>query len=147
MSKPFLGRGLGFPVSLNSQGKLQVAEYEESVRQSILIILGTAKGERVMHPDFGCGIYDLVFEVNTPSTAGRVSQSVQDALLVFEPRIDVINVSVNSGIVARNPQTNEEEIQLASNGDVMLIGIDYRVRATNNVFNLVYPFYLERSPG
>ncbi len=147
MSKPFLGRGLGFPVSLNSQGKLQVAEYEESVRQSILIILGTAKGERIMRPDFGCGIYDLVFEVNTPSTAGRVSQSVQDALLVFEPRIDVINVSVNSGIVARNPQTNEEEIQLASNGDVMLIGIDYRVRPTNNVFNLVYPFYLERSPG
>jgi hypothetical protein len=147
MSKLFLGRGLGFPVSLNSQGKLQVAEYEESVRQSILIILGTAKGERIMRPDFGCGIYDLVFEVNTPSTAGRVSQSVQDALLVFEPRIDVINVSVNSGIVARNPQTNEEEIQPASNGDVMLIGIDYRVRATNNVFNLVYPFYLERSSG
>jgi hypothetical protein len=147
MSKLFLGRGLGFPVSLSSQGKLQVAEYEESVRQSILIILGTAKGERVMRPDFGCGIYDLVFEVNTPSTAGRVSQSVQDALLVFEPRIDVINVNVNSGIVARNRQTNEEEIQLASNGDVMLIGIDYRVRATNNVFNLVYPFYLERSPG
>ncbi len=147
MSKLFLGRGLGFPVNLNSQGKLQVAEYEESVRQSILIILGTAKGERVMRPDFGCGIYDLVFEVNTPSTAGRVSQSVQDALLVFEPRIDVINVNVNSGIVARNRQTNEEEIQLASNGDVMLIGIDYRVRATNNVFNLVYPFYLERSPG
>jgi hypothetical protein len=76
-----------------------------------------------------------------------VSQSVQDALLVFEPRIDVINVSVNSGIVARNPQTNEEEIQPTSNGDVMLIGIDYRVRATNNVFNLVYPFYLERSSG
>jgi hypothetical protein len=147
MSKLFLGRGLGFPVSLNSQGKLQVAEYEESVRQSILIILGTAKGERIMRPDFGCGIYDLVFEVNTPSTAGRVSQSVQDALLVFEPRIDVINVSVNSGIVARNPQTNEEEIQPTSNGDVMLIGIDYRVRATNNVFNLVYPFYLERSSG
>lgn len=147
MSKLFLGRGLGFPVSLNSQGKLQVAEYEESVRQSILIILGTAKGERIMRPDFGCGIYELVFEVNTPSTAGRVSQSVQDALLVFEPRIDVINVSVNSGIVGHNPQTNEEEIQPASNGDVMLIGIDYRVRATNNVFNLVYPFYLERSSG
>ncbi|HEY9610350.1 GPW/gp25 family protein [Allocoleopsis sp.] len=147
MSKLFLGRGLGFPVSLNSQGKLQAAEYEESVRQSILIILGTAKGERIMRPDFGCGIYDVVFEVNTPSTAGRVSQAVQDALLVFEPRIDVINVSVNSGIVARNPQTNEEKIQLASNGDVMLIGIDYRVRATNNVFNLVYPFYLERSSG
>lgn len=147
MSKLFLGRGLGFPVSLNSQGKLQVVEYEESVRQSILIILGTAKGERIMRPDFGCGIYDLVFEVNTPSTAGRVSQSVQDALLVFEPRIDVINVSVNSGIIGRNPQTNEEEIQPASNGDVMLIGIDYRVRATNNVFNLVYPFYLERSSG
>src|SRR4028118_1384106 len=106
MSKLFLGRGVGFPISLSGEGNLNSADYEESVRQSILIILGTAKGERVMRPGFGCGIYDLVFEVNTPSTAGRVSQSVQDALLVFEPRIDVINVSVNSGIVARNPQTN-----------------------------------------
>ncbi|MGV0025318.1 GPW/gp25 family protein [Phormidesmis priestleyi] len=130
MPKPFLGRGLGFPITLND-GILDVAEYEESVRQSIVIILGTAKGERVMRPEFGCGIYDLVFEVKTAATAGRVSQAVQEALLLFEPRIDVLDVEVT----ARSDEA----------GETLLIIVDYRVRSTNNVFNLVYPFYLEKS--
>lgn len=146
MSKLFLGRGVGFPISLSGEGNLNSADYEESVRQSILMILGTAKGERVMRPDFGCGIYDLVFETNTSSTAGRISQAVQEALLVFEPRIDVVDVRVNSRMLS-NTQNGEAELQLANNGNVLLINIDYRVRATNNVFNLVYPFYLERSSG
>ncbi|MEG4633558.1 GPW/gp25 family protein [Microcoleus sp. AR_TQ3_B6] len=146
MSKLFLGRGVGFPISLSGEGNLNSADYEESVRQSILMILGTAKGERVMRPDFGCGIYDLVFETNTSSTAGRISQAVQEALLVFEPRIDVVDVRVNSRMFS-NTQNGEAELQLANNGNVLLINIDYRVRATNNVFNLVYPFYLERSSG
>jgi phage baseplate assembly protein W len=146
MSKLFLGRGVGFPISLSGEGNLNSADYEESVRQSILMILGTAKGERVMRPDFGCGIYDLVFETNTSSTAGRISQAVQEALLVFEPRIDVVDVRVNSRMFS-NTQNGEAEFQLANNGNVLLINIDYRVRATNNVFNLVYPFYLERSSG
>lgn len=132
--KTWLGKGLGFPVRWNQEtGELNRAEFEESVRQSILIILGTAKGERVMRPDFGCGIYDLVFETNTPSTASKISQVVQEALLLFEPRIDVLDIRVNS--------------QFDNQGAKLLIGIDYQVRATNNVFNLVYPFYLERSPG
>lgn len=128
MSKPFLGVGLSFPLEASS-GALRLAEYEESVRQSIWFVLGTAKGERVMRPDFGCGIYDLVFEKNSAETAGRVTQSVRNALLHFEPRIDVLDVDV----------TVEGE------GEVMLIKIDYQVRATNNIFNIVYPFYLERS--
>lgn len=129
MSKPFLGVGWAFPVVLNDDGEIQLAEYEENVRQSIWLVLGTAKGERVMRPDFGCGIYDLVFEVNSPSTAGRVAQEVQDALLYFEPRIDLLDVQVDA----------------AGAGEVLLISIEYQVRATNNVFNLVYPFYLERN--
>jgi uncharacterized protein len=133
MPKPFLGVGWGFPVKVHTEGedigKIRLAEYEESVRQAILIILGTAKGERAMRPDFGCGIYDLVFEVTSASTAGRVAQSVREALLKFEPRVDVLDIQAL-------PQNN---------GEVLLISIDYEVRATNNVFNLVYPFYLERS--
>lgn len=129
MSKLFLGVGWGFPLTLDAQGFFNPAEYEESVRQSIWIILGTAKGERVMRPDFGCGIYELVFEVNSPSTAGKVAQSVRQALLLFEPRIDVLDV----------------QVQAAGDGAVLRINIDYQVRATNNAFNLVYPFYLERS--
>jgi uncharacterized protein len=131
MARSFLGRGWGFPIKVDAAGKITRAEYEESVRQSIWIILGTAKGERVMRPDFGCSIYDLVFEVNNPTTAARVSHAVRDALLFFEPRIDVIDVEVRPDV----------------DGTVMLISIDYQVRATDNVFNLVYPFYLERSGG
>jgi phage baseplate assembly protein W len=131
MARSFLGRGWGFPIKVDAAGKITRAEYEESVRQSIWIILGTAKGERVMRPDFGCGIYDLVFELNSPTTAARVSHAVRDSLLFFEPRIDVIDV----------------EVRPDDDGTVMLISIDYQVRATDNVFNLVYPFYLERSSG
>ncbi|MBW4423094.1 MAG: GPW/gp25 family protein [Nostoc desertorum CM1-VF14] len=132
MNKPFLGRGVAFPIQLDN-GDIKPAEDEESIRQSIKIILGTAKGERVMRPDFGCGIYDLVFEMTTASTAGKISQAVREALLKFEPRIDVIDIQVT-------PKSDEE-------GEKIFISIDYQVRATNNAFNLVYPFYLERSSG
>lgn len=142
MSKLFLGRGVGFPVSLNGAGKLQTAEYEESVRQSILIVLGTAKGERLMRPDFGCGIYEMVFEINSASVAGKISQAVQEAILKFEPRVDVMDVKVTSGFL-----TNDRDFEAAQNGSVLMIEIKYQVRASNNVFNLVYPFYLERSAG
>ena len=84
-----------------------------------------------MRPEFGCGIYDLVFEVKTAATAGRVSQAVQEALLLFEPRLDVLDIDVTA-------RSDEE-------GETLLISVDYRVRSTNNVFNLVYPFYLEKS--
>jgi Bacteriophage baseplate protein W len=129
MTKAFLGVGLGFPIQFDGSGAIVTAQYEESVRQSIWIILGTSKGERVMRPDFGCGIYDLMFEVNSASTSGKVAQEVREALLVHEPRIDVRDV----------------QVEAPGNGEMLLINIEYQVRATNNVFNLVYPFYLERS--
>ena len=128
MTKTFLGVGLGFPFQFDS-GAIATARYEKSVRQSIWIILGTSKGERVMRPDFGCDIYDLVFEVNSASTSGKVAQSVREALVVQEPRIDIRDV----------------QVEAHGDGETLLIHIEYQVRATNNVFNLVYPFYLERS--
>ena len=129
MYKIFLGKGWQFPVALDGAGALAVAEYEESVRQSIWVILGTAKGERVMRPDFGCGIYDLVFGVNSSTTAAEAAEGVRDALVSFEPRIDVLGVEVEPG----------------GDGEVLYVSIDYQIRATNTVFNLVYPFYLEGS--
>ncbi len=129
MTRAFLGVGWGFPFQFDSSGEIAIAQYDESVRQAIWIILGTSKGERVMRPDFGCGIYDLVFGVNSASTSGKVAQAVRDALLVQEPRIDVGDV----------------QVEAQDNGQTLLIHIEYQVRATNNVFNLVYPFYLERS--
>lgn len=133
MTKQFLGKGVSFPFEWDREHcDLKQAAAEESIRQSIRIILSTAKGERVMRPEFGCGIYDFVFEMATSSTAGRVSQAIREALLKFEPRIDVLNITVV-------PMTRIE-------GDMLHISIDYEVRATNNAFNLVYPFYLERNP-
>lgn len=144
MAKSFLGSGWWFSseTGTNDELKLEVlpegqlsllklAEYEESVWQSVWLILSTAKGERVMRPDFGCGIYNLVFEMNSASTAGDIAQEVRESLLLYEPRIDVHDIQVQPG----------------DDPEVLLISIDYQVRATNNVFNLVYPFYLERSGG
>jgi uncharacterized protein len=130
MPKPFLGVGISFPIDV-ANGALVLAEYEESVRQSIKIILGTAKGERMMRPDFGCGIHDYVFAPFNATTAGQLTQAVQEALLLFEPRIDVRDVQVTA----------------ERSGQRLLIRIEYEVRATNNAFNMVYPFYLERSTG
>jgi phage baseplate assembly protein W len=131
MPKYFLGSGWGFPVGVDERRMLRTAVYEESVRQSVWIILGTAKGERVMRPDFGCGIYELVFALNSAGTEGKIAHEVREALLLHEPRIDVRDV----------------QVEAQGDGDALLISIDYEVRATNNVFNLVYPFYLERSSG
>jgi phage baseplate assembly protein W len=128
MSKLFLGVGTAFPLGIDSRTHaIARAEYEESVRQSILIILGTARGERVMRPDFGCGIHDLVFENLSAATLGRIDREVHAALLRFEPRIDVTAVAVKAGAA-----------------NLLLIDIDYEVRATNTAFNLVYPFYLQQ---
>jgi uncharacterized protein len=125
----FLGVGWGYPLGLDEDGRVGMAYYEESIRQSIWIILGTARGERMMRPDFGCGIHDLVFAVSSADLTGSVVNLVRQALLQWEPRIDVLSVEVTTGDSA--------------DPGVLLISINYRVRATNSRFNLVYPFYLE----
>jgi phage baseplate assembly protein W len=127
MAQEFLGVGWQYPIQPDNDGKIAMAHYEESIRQAIWMILGTARGERVMRPDFGCGIHDLVFAVNSAGTAGRIAGEVRRALINWEPRIDLENVTATSG---------------DSRSNQLLIEIEYKVRATNNRFNLVYPFYL-----
>jgi phage baseplate assembly protein W len=127
MSASFLGVGWSFPVAAE-RGRISLATYEESIREAIWILLATARGERRMRPDFGCGIHDLVFAVNSGSTAGRVASEVRQALILWEPRIDVLHVDA---------RTDEKE------PNRLLIQIEYQVRATNSRFNLVFPFYLE----
>lgn len=128
MDADFLGKGWKFPIATEN-GVIASAEAEESIRQSILIILGTAKGERVMRPDFGCGINELVFAPNNTTTATLIKHYVEEALLEWEPRIDVLNVSVNPDAIEPNK---------------LNISIEYRVITANTKGNLVYPFYLER---
>jgi phage baseplate assembly protein W len=123
----FLGVGWTSPVVLNNQGQIQFAQYEAAVRQSIHMILSTAKGERLMRPDFGCSLYDLVFSTNSAAAIGQVISAVHESLIQWEPRIDVLDVTAI-------PDPEEP--------NRLLIDIQYQVRTTNNRFNLVYPFYL-----
>ena len=129
MSQEFLGVGWKFPVKLDEQGEVALSQYEEDIQEAIWILLSTASGERLMHPDFGCGIQDLVFAQNDTRTAGLVRFQVEEALNRWEPRIDLQDVQVLA-------DPNQPAL--------LLISIDYRVRATDSRYNLVYPFYLER---
>lgn len=129
MAKEFLGIGWKFPVKVNNiNGKILMSEYEEDIRESIWIILATSKGERVMQPEFGCGIHDFVFATLSMTTVGLVESNVREALIKWEPRIDLDEVKV---IPAQGTLGKIE------------ININYRIRTTNNEFNLVYPFYLQ----
>lgn len=128
MAKEFLGRGWSFPVAIDMGGQIRMSEYEEDIKEAIRIILGTAKGERVMRPDFGCGIHDLVFAPINNTTVMLVEKDVQDTLTQWESRIELLKV--------------EATAERAGEGK-LLISIDYRVRSTNHRFNLVYPFYLK----
>lgn len=124
----FLGRGLAFPVTTDESGAITYAIGETDIEQSIRIILGTAPGERVMRPQFGCGIHDRVFASVDTTTRSLIEDDVRDALLEWEPRIELQSVSVNDAPDERGK---------------LLIEIDYLVASTNTERNLVYPFYLE----
>jgi len=128
VEKDFLGRGWSFPVALDEKnGGISMSANETDIEQSIYIILTTAKGERLMHPDFGCGIHSFVFSVMNTTTITLIEQSVRDALAQWEPRIELERVSAKYE---------------PSPGNKCVVSIDYVVRSTNNKRNMVYPFYL-----
>src|SRR6476619_7475550 len=90
--KDFLGRGWAMPVALDPRtGLVASVEYEEDIRQSILIILETAPGERVMRPNFGCGIHDLVFTALDSMTLQLIRSSVDEAMRRCEARIELLD--------------------------------------------------------
>ena len=125
--RDFLGVGWKFPLQVTASGKIAQARYEQRIEESIYLILSTAKGERVMLPEFGCGIHELVFAPNNTLTRSVVVQNVRQALVAFEPRIDVLDV-------------NADEAEGEPN--LLLLKINYRIRANNALGNLVYPFYI-----
>jgi phage baseplate assembly protein W len=123
----FLGSGWAFPLRLNSRGGIALARGERDVEESIRLILATPIGERRMRPEFGCGVHDLVFAINDPTTHGLIQHHVVEALTLWEPRIEVGEVRVTTD---------------AAEPSRVLVEIDYTLRATNQRRNLVYPFYL-----
>ncbi len=128
MAREFLGQGWRFPVVLSTSSGIAAASDEDKIRQSIETILRTAPGERVMRPDFGCGIHELVFDTLGGELIGRVISVVSSALATWEPRIDVLDITAQ--------RDTDDPTRL-------LIEIDYRVRSTNSRFNLVFPFYVQ----
>ena len=127
--KDFLGRGWAMPVALDPRtGRVATAEYEDDIRQSILIILETSPGERVMRPNFGCGIHELVFTSVDTTAIQLIKSSVEEALRRWEARVEVIGVTVDEA------STREGRL---------LVEIEYEVRKTNQVGNVVFPFYFQ----
>jgi len=132
MTRDFLGTGWAHPVGTDHRGDIELSSAEDNIRQSVRIIIGTAKGERVMRPDFGCEVHDYVFAAADPATLSMIEDAVEDALVQWEPRIDVERVEA----------APDEE-----NPNRVLVEIDYWVRETNSSANLVYPFYLNEGEG
>ena len=126
--KSFLGVGVAFPVALERDLSITMAVYDEDIRQAIHMILGTNRGERIMRPAFGAGLNDFIFEPVNTTTMHLVKTRVEESLIDWEPRIDVEQVKVSTDPATRN---------------LLLIEVEYRVRATNSHANFVYPFYLE----
>lgn len=126
--KDFLGKGLRFPVSINLNGGVSSSQFEENVRQSLFVILGTAPGERLNRPRFGCRIHDLMFAPNNPVTAARAEVFCEEAIYKFEPRVE----KVSCRALPNADEPNRLDIR-----------IEYVIAGKNDRRNLVFPFYLK----
>jgi phage baseplate assembly protein W len=128
MSKAFLGKGWKFPIEVDeATGRIKQSEYEEDIAEAIRIIIWTAKGERIMRPDFGSGIERYLFEGTDDMTLRLLESEIEEAVRIWEPRVYRTQVSV------------ERDMEVA---EKLFIHVQYEVRTTNNLFNQVYPFYL-----
>jgi hypothetical protein len=127
----FLGRGWRFPPRfLGGGAEVETVAGAEDIHQSLRVLLTTRLGERVMRPDFGCSLDDLVFEEADRSLVNRITAAITDAVLYHETRIRLGDVSVE---------------QSADEPGLLLIRVSYTIRTTNSRFNLVFPFYLQEA--
>lgn len=127
--KEFLGRGWDFPPSFDKrERKTEMTSDREDIERSLEILLGTRKGERVMRPDYGCNLDEMVFESFNLSLKTYLADMVETAILYHEPRIEPLNINIDDSFIHEGR---------------LMIEIDYIIRSTNSRFNMVYPFYLE----
>lgn len=128
MSKDFLGRGWKFPIEVDPiTGRIRSVEYEEDIAEAIKIIISSTKGERIMRPDFGSEIQSYLFEGNDATTMQMIKNEVTEAIVQWEPRVHEVEVEVTA-----DPHADHR----------LNINIQYTVRTTNNLYNMVYPYYL-----
>lgn len=129
----FLGTGWSFPPRFEGGGaRLAMASGHDDIAQSLAILLATRPGERPLLPDFGCALDAFLFGEVSARLVGQLRDLVSDAILHHEPRIRVLAIEVDT---------------IRAADGVLLLQIDYLVRATNSRFNLVYPFYLREAAG
>jgi phage baseplate assembly protein W len=128
----FVGRTIAFPLGVDNTGAIALISGNEAVERAITVVLSTAPGERVMRPDFGCAIWDLLFDPVNENTLGLMAESVRQALGQWEPRIDLESVTVSPD---------------PADASLVLIDIYYRIKVTNDRRNLVYPFYVIPQEG
>jgi hypothetical protein len=123
----FLGTGWSFPPEfVKESGEVRLASDEEDIEASLRILFGTVQGERFLNPKYGLQPHDLLFEPASTTMRTFLKDRVKTAILIYEPRINVLSLEVDS------PDPNEGGLR---------ISIEYEVRATNSRYNLVFPFY------
>jgi phage baseplate assembly protein W len=127
METDFLGKGFAYPLQISPRGGIKESGQEQKIRESILTILGTQHGERLMRPNFGCNLQSLVFAPNNAATANLARYYVEEGLTIWEPRI------ILDEVIIENDNLNGR----------LLIHIHYKIKSTYEQQNLVYPFYLE----
>jgi phage baseplate assembly protein W len=130
--KEYLGQGLAFPLQISQQGGIALARGSHDIEQAIRIILGTIPGERVMRPEFGCRIHELIFAPDNATTRGLMAHYVEQALLRWEPRIAVQEVNISSD---------------PGQDGTLLVEIRYLIKDSHDRRSIVYPFYLTGEEG
>ena len=128
MPESFLGTGWAFPVQVDGRGGIRLRAGEEDIREAVGVVLRTRLGERVMRPEFGSGLGDLVFDPNDAALAGRIEFLARKALERWEPRVLL------------------KEVRAVPGGTRMEVDVSYVVRQTNREDNVVVPFFSGELP-
>lgn len=124
----FLGRGWRFPPSFNRrEGAVQMSEDEQDIHESLQVLFGTRLAERSFAPRYGLSMQEWLFKPIGTTEASLLREQITLAILIYEPRVDVLSLRVNTTRLAEGQ---------------LLIELDYKVKATNSRYNLVYPYYL-----
>lgn len=144
----FVGTGWRFPIKVNARGRLEWSSGPQRIQDAIWLIVKTALGERIMRPKFGAGVDDFVFQSNSAVNRSKLAIAIKSALLEWEPRIDLEDVRVDSAadLSSARVDSGNGDVRFSDLGSLesqVLVTIQYRIRMTNELFNVVFPFYLE----
>ncbi|TNE54005.1 MAG: hypothetical protein EP338_08935 [Bacteroidetes bacterium] len=132
MSKSFLGKGWAFPPEFDKQKGIEMVSDYKDIAQSLHILMNTSLGERVMLPEYGCNLFDYLFEPISTSRDYMIRDMIKTAIINYEPRVVLNEVSVD---------------QSGYQDGIIRIRVDYTVRANNTRFNLVFPYYKVEGTG